>query len=685
MHTPIQVESYTSRMLENTMQYRVYYDPISGRDYVFYAYGTNVAYRHKPHGASSFSDRITGWTPAGQSGYSLVNAFDIYFDGNWLYMVFHTVGTGFKATYFRRGTFNSDGTIAWSAAWKAVSGEYFHYFPTIMHDGNRVYIAFHHYDYEDVPPYQFYIFRSTDGLAGQTWTGPYIITTSGGTGYPAGSNRLLKCDSGIALIFSNGTGTHSIVFSTDQGASWSSPVSFSELVYLGNGRGVAIGDVIHLCYFYRPTSGNYQFRHRSIPFNGGTWNNYTVVKDSGATSGSITITAFKRGTEIHAIYIYTFFSDSYTTDPIWFKNSGYGWDAGTNLNEPQYAQWYPNTDREAYPSAGYDLPIIWARKIYTSPYYVEFLQWTPMGVGSANLSCEFKPLRRRPEDWSRFAQIAFSFWGANSGGNLKFKIWNWDNWREGTIPDTHTSHRTLEINLRDLPGSDAFDWKQITDVDFEYPLIGTFHLDKIELLGCPRLHCSMRTNQDFAELVASAEIRQEASKNLSFSTYVYHLLKDLSASTVLRKADYLNLSMSSLIRNLGSKNLSSNMRVSMGSDSKNLSSEVFIPYRASIDGPIMIAGIRNKASKDLSCSIWVEPYSSWIQGPHLWTVIQNLGMEDQNAQITVQLDGTKNLSCETSIRGAGQPQLPAEVQIRIPDTYVDLEQEPGMKEAEVLD
>jgi len=165
------------------------------------------------------------------------------------------------------------------------------------------------------------------------------------------------------------------------------------------------------------------------------------------------------------------------------------------------------------------------------------------------------------EDWSRFAQLAFSFWGYNTGASLFFRIFNNSNYRQGEIEDTYSGHRQQVFNIKSLLGSDNFDWKTITDFEMEFSVQGIFVIDKIELLGCRRL---------------------------SFVAFIRHTTEsDLSVSANLRRSVVADLSLNASIANKDSIDLGI--------------SAYLIPLQAWWDLPIQ-GTLRKEYTKDLSIS-----------------------------------------------------------------------------------
>ena len=100
--------------------------------------------------------------------------------------------------------------------------------------------------------------------------------------------------------------------------------------------------------------------------------------------------------------------------------------------------------------------------------------------GSKDFSCKTKILRPRSEDWSRYAQIEFSCWGANTGGAYKFRILNGNYYRQGTIYDTFS-----------VIGSSLSIWGLSQDLSLSIGRIShnlSMNGDPSELFGLTRLN-----------------------------------------------------------------------------------------------------------------------------------------------------------------------------------------------------
>ena len=316
-----------------------------------------------------------------------------------------------------------------------------------------------------------------------------------------------------------------------------------------------------------------------------------------------------------------------------------------------------------------------------------------------------KPLRPMPEDWSRYAQIEFHFWGSNSGSILYFRILDDGHYKEGEILDASTEHRSLVYNLRELPGSDVFDWAHIARFLYEFGVPGTFYLDKIVLLGCPRVKCSVTVrNAETKDLSAEVFIGKESSRdlscsmfsknwfgvNLSCSTWVGYtgtprnlscsvevvwLLgsRDLSSSVFIRNSASRDFSCSAIIRHETEKDLSCSVFI-YHVGIKDLSCSSYIWPILSIDKPSFILAIRQEKFVSLSCSVWPQPPSASADGPSITVKIANTkGIKNVSCSLVIRRTASLDLSMSAIIRNHAAPNLPASVVIRDKVLYVSRE------------
>jgi hypothetical protein len=268
-----------SRIIESFQRKSFY---ASGRFWVFYSDGTNMVY-------CSSVDGINWTSPTTVRPCTLSNMFSVWFDGTYVHYAYANA----SSIYYRRGTPNADGTIAWSTDTEQTVPTKYNTadYPMISVDSyGYVWVGYRDYDSSTFNYYPYVIKSGNkDGTWGTTPTGfPYQLST---TAYGTGCRVSIIPLTGGKMLAIYSYGGVTVKAKAWNGSAWGTEVATASAIYDGSYHSaVAQGDDVHLVFLkYSPNDITYT----KYMYSANSFGAETILKAATAYSPAPVLTIDK--------------------------------------------------------------------------------------------------------------------------------------------------------------------------------------------------------------------------------------------------------------------------------------------------------------------------------------------------------------------------------------------------------